>query len=200
MAREVLGDGGDVVGVGVDGVDLSVGLHVGGAGLERVLHHLVLVYIAVLVVDDDDALLIEAPAHAAGLTHVAAVLVKGVTHVARGAVAVVGHGLDYDGDAARAVALVGHGLVVIRAAGAESLVYRALDVVVGHIRCLGLCDDRGETGVVGGVAAAALLDRDYHLAGNLGKGLSPLGVLRALGFLYVMPLGMSGQSCQPQFV
>ena len=182
MAGEVLGYSRDVVRLGVDGENLAVLLHIGGAGLERVFHHLVFLDVAVLVVDDDNALLVKAPAHAAGLTHV------------------VGHGLDYDGDAARTVALVGDGLVVVRAAAAERLVDGALDVVIGHVGRLGLGNDGGEAGVVGRVAASALFDRDYHLAGYLGKGLGALCVLCALGLLYIMPLGMSRHIVNPCIV
>ena len=162
-----------------------------GAGLESVLHDLVLVQVAVLVVDDDDALAVEAPGHAAGGAHVAVVLVEGVAHVGGGAVAVIGHGLDDDGDAAGAVALVGDGLVIVRVAAAERLFDGALYIVVGHVRGLGLGDDCGKAGVVGGISAAALLDGDDHLSGDLGEGLRALGVLRALSLLYVVPLGMS---------
>ena len=113
--------------------------------------------------------------------------------VARGAVAVVGHRLDDDGNAARAVAFVGDGFVAVALAGGGRLFEDALDVVVRHIGRLGLGDDGREAGVVGRVGhAAALFDRDDHFLGNLRKGCRALCVLRALRFLNVMPLGMSG--------
>ena len=69
----------------------------------------------------------------------------------------------------------------------------SLDVVVRHIGSLGLGDDGRKTGVIRRVGnTAALLDRDDHFLGDLGKCRRALGVLRALGFLNVMPLGMSG--------
>ena len=112
----------------------------------------------------------------------------------RGALAVIGQRLDDDGDAAGAVALVGDGLVVVRVAGAERLVDGALDVVVGHIVRLGLGDDGGEAGVIRRVAAAALLDGDDDLLGDLGERRAALGVCRALGLLDIVPFGMSGHS------
>ena len=112
-------------------------------------------------------------------------------HVGGCAVAVIAHGLDDYGDAAGAVALIGDGLVVIGIAAAERLFDGALYIVVGHVRGLGLGDDGGEAGVIRGVPASALLDGDYHLSGYLGEGLRALSVLSALGFLYVVPLGMS---------
>ena len=111
----------------------------------------------------------------------------------RGALAVVGQGLHNDGHAAGAVALVGDGLVVVGAAGAQGPVDGALDVVVGHVDGLGLGDDRGQTGVVVGVAGAAALFHGHDdLLGDLGEGGGALGVGRALGLLDIMPFGMSG--------
>ena len=117
-----------------------------------------------------------------------------MTHFSNGTVAVVSHRLDDDGDAGRTVAFVSDGLVVIRVAGAERLVDRALDVVIRHVGGFRLGDDSCEAGIVIGVAAAALFDGHDHLAGDLRERLRALGVLRAFGFLYIMPLGMSGHS------
>jgi hypothetical protein len=114
-----------------------------------------------------------------------------VAHGTGGAVAVVGHGFHDHRHAAGAVAFVGNGLVVV-AARACRLFQAALDVVVGHVGGLGLGDDGGQAGVIGGVRTAALLHRDDQLLGDLGEGCRALGVLRALGFLDVMPFGMSG--------
>ena len=189
--------GDDIVeGVGIGG-DLkhgTVGGEVGCARLERVHHDGVLIVVAVLVVDDDDALAVERPAHAALRAHALAELVEVVADLGRGALAVIGQRLDDDGDAAGAVALVGDGLVVVRVAGAERLVDGALDVVVGHIVRLGLGDDGGEAGVIRRVAAAALLDGDDDLLGDLGERRAALGVRRALGLLDIVPFGMSGHS------
>lgn len=116
-----------------------------------------------------------------------------VADTACGAVAVVGHRLDDDSNAAGAVALVGDGFVVVAAAGCRCFFQHALDVVVRHIGGLGLGDDGREAGVIRGVGdAAALLDGYDHFLGDLRKGSRALCVLCALGFLNVMPLGMSG--------
>ena len=121
-----------------------------------------------------------------------------VAHGACGTVAVIGHGLHNHGHAAGAVTLVGDGLVIVAGAGAAGLLQHPLDVVVGHIGGLGLGDDRGQPGVVGRVGdAAPLLHRHNDLLGDFGEGRSPLGVLGALGFLNVMPLGMSGHENLP---
>ena len=117
-----------------------------------------------------------------------------MAHLGGGAVAVIGHCLNDDGDTGRAVAFISDGLVVIRVAGAERLVDRTLDVVIRHIGGFCLGNDSCEAGIVIGVAAAALFDGHDHLAGDLRERLRALGVLRAFGFLYVMPLGMSGHS------
>ena len=41
---------------------------------------------------------------------------------------------------------------------------------------------------------AAFLHGDDHFTRDLGEGLGPLGVRSALGFLYIVPLGMSGHN------
>ena len=110
----------------------------------------------------------------------------------RGALTVVGEGLHDDGHAVGAVAFVNHGLVVVGVVGAQSPLDGALNVVVGHIHCLGLGNDGGQTGVVVGVAGAAGLDRHDDLLGDLGECGAALGVCRAFGLLNIMPLGMSG--------
>ena len=191
LGRQRVGDGSDLVLGGVDVEYELLGLKIGGARVERVHHDGVLVQLLVLVVDDDDALAVEGPGDAVCRAHVPAVLVEVVADLAGGAVAVIGHGLDDDGDALRAVAFVGDLLVVFGVARAERLVDRALDIVIGHVGRLGLGDHGRKLGVAAGVAAAAFLDRDYHFARDLGEGLRALGVGRALGFLYVVPLGMS---------
>ena len=183
------------VGVGVDLEHVVRCLHVLGAGLQGVHHHGVLVQ--VLGVQDQHALLVEGPGHAAGGAQALAELVQQVPDLGGGALAVVGEGLHNDGHAIGAIALVDHALKVVGVPGAQSLVDGTLDVVVGHIGGLGLGDDGGQAGVIGGVAAAAGLDGHDHLAGDLGENLRALGVGRALGLLYVMPLGMSRHGALP---
>jgi len=180
------------VGVGRDLENIVLGVEVIGAGIERIHHDGVLVIVAVLVVDDDNALAVERPAHAALRAHALAVLIEIVTDLRRGALAVVGQRLNDHGHTAGAVALVSNSLVVVGVARAERLVDGALDVVVGHIGCLRLGDDGRETGVVIRIARAALLDGDDDLLGDLGEGGAALGVSRALRLLDIVPLGMSG--------
>ena len=120
-----------------------------------------------------------------------------MANIGRGAVAVIGHGVHDDGDAGGAVAFVGNSFVVVGRAAAERLFNGALDVVVRHIGRLRLGDDRGETGVVRRIAASAFLNGNDHFTGDLGERLCALGVLGAFGFLYVMPLGMSGHAVIP---
>ena len=115
-----------------------------------------------------------------------------MTDFGGGTVAVVGHGLNDHGNAAGAIALIDGGLKVIRIAGAERLLDGALNVVVRHIGSLGLCNDCCKTGIVRGIAAAAFFHGNDHFTGDLGERLCALGVLRTFGFLYIMPLGMSG--------
>ena len=126
-----------------------------GAGVQGVHHDGVLIQI--LFLDDDHALAVERPGHAAGGAQALAVLVQQVAHLGGGAVAVVGEGVHDHGHAGGAVALVHHVLVAVGVAGAQSLVDGALDVVVGHVGGLGLGDDGGQAGVVIGVAAAPVL-------------------------------------------
>ena len=120
-----------------------------------------------------------------------------MAHVGGGAVAVIRHGIHNNGHAGGAVAFVGNSFIVIGRAAAKRLFDGALDVVVRHVGRLRLGDDRGETRVVRRIAAAAFLNGNDHFAGDLGERLCALGILRALGFLYIMPLGMSGHAVIP---
>ena len=161
-----------------------------GAGVHDVLHHLVLGIGLFLVVDDEDALLLEAEGNAAGGAHVAAELVEQVADVARGAVFVVGQRLDDDRDPAGAVALVGVVLVAVLAAFAGRLFDDPLDVVVGDVVGFRLGDQHLQGRVVIGVAAAHL-DGNGNFTPDFGEDLR----LGAIGFLFlsfdVVPFGMS---------
>ena len=87
----------------------------------------------------------------------------------------------------------GNSAAIFSASTTGSLLQAALDVVVGHVGSLGLGDDGCQTGVVGRVGdTAAFLDSDDQFLCDLGEGGSSHSVLRALGFLNVMPFGMSG--------
>ena len=191
LGGQGIGHGVEVVGVGVDGEHIVLGLKVVGSAVHGIHHHGILFQLPFGVVDDQHALLVKGPADAAGGTQVAAELVEVMTHGTGGPVPVVGHGLHNDGHAAGAVAFVGDGLIVVPT-GTGSLLQATLDVVVGHVGGLGLGDDGSQPGVVGGIGAAALLHRNDQLLGDLGEGSRALGILCALGFLNVMPFGMSG--------
>ena len=115
-----------------------------------------------------------------------------MAHLTRGAVAVIGHGLNDDCNAGGTVAFVDDLLVVIGIACTERLINGALDIIVRHIRRFCLGDDRSKAGIVIRVAAAAFLDGDDHFARDLGERLSALCVGCTLSLLYIMPFGMSG--------
>ena len=118
-----------------------------------------------------------------------------MTNLGSGTLTVVGQSVHDYGHAAGAVALIGDGFEVLRAAGTQGLVDGALDVVVGHVDGLGLGDHGSQAGVVGRVAgAAAFLDGNNDLLGDLGECGGTLGVSSALGLLNVMPFRMSGHS------
>ena len=181
----------EAVRIGGDLKHGAVGLHILGAGIQRVHHHGILVQLALFVVNDDHALAVKGPADAALSTHALAEFVKIMADLGCSALTVVGQRLHDDSNAAGAVALVGDRFIVIGIAGTQCLVDGALDVVVGHIGCLGLGDNSGQAGVVVGVAAAALLDGHDDLLGDLGECGAALGVGRPLGLLNIVPLGMS---------
>ena len=148
LLLEGLDDVVERVGVGRDLEDVILGVEIVGTGVERIHHDGILVVVAVLVVDDDDALAVERPADAALRAHALAVLIEVVADLRCGALAVVGQRFDDDSHTAGAVTLIGDGLVVVGVARAERLVDGALDVVVGHVGSLRLGNDGRETGVV----------------------------------------------------
>ena len=100
------------------------------------VHDIVFLIVAIFVVDDQDALLVKGPGHAAVGAQVAAELVEVVAHGACGTVAVVGHGFHDDGNTAGAVAFVGDGFVVVATLAACSRLKGTRDVVVGHVGSL----------------------------------------------------------------
>lgn len=164
-----------------------------GTGVQRIHHQLI--GVLVLEIDDDDALLGEHEADAAHLAQVAAELVKVMAHIGRGAVAVVGQGLDHDGDAAGAVTLIGDCLILglVAALGALD---NALDVIVGHAVGLGLGNQSRQLGVGSGVAAA-LLNGHGDLAADLSENLGAGAVGLFLFTLDVIPFAMSGHGKIP---
>src|SRR5438445_9471438 len=116
---------------------------------------------------------------------------------AGGAVFVVGEDLDDHRRPARTVRFV-LGLLVRDArllTGAAT--NRALDVVGGHVVRLGVGDDRPQSRVHVGVAAAGPR-RDGQLFDEARENLPALGVRRALLVLDRMPLGMAGHVLELQ--
>ena len=186
-------DGGEVLGAGGDLGGVLACIEVIGTGVQRIHHQLI--GILVLEIDDDDALLGEHEADAAHLAQVAAELVKVMAHIGRGAVAVVGQGLDHDGDAAGAVTLIGDCLILglVAALGALD---NALDVIVGHAVGLGLGNQSRQLGVGSGIAAA-LLNGHGDLAADLSENLGAGAVGLFLFTLDVIPFAMSGHGKIP---
>ena len=136
-------NGGNIVGLCVHDKSLAVGLKVVSACVKGLHHDGVLVKLLILVVDDDNALLIERPRNAVCCAHVSAVLIKVVANFACGTIAVIGHSLNDYGNAVRAVAFVNDLLVVVGIACTECFV-DALNVIVWHVCSLCLGDDRSE--------------------------------------------------------
>src|SRR5271170_4010409 len=90
-----------------------------------------------------------------------------------GAGAVVGEGVDQDGDAAGGVAFVDRGFVVFAAEFAGAFHDRFFDRVLGHVGGFGFVDDVAKGEVVAGVAA--IFGGDNDLAGDLAPDLTALG-------------------------
>ncbi len=120
----------------------------------------------------------EAMEAAVKLAERAAGLGEGRADVGGGAVAVVGQGLDDDGDAARAVAFVAD-FVVVLAVGAGGLLDGALDIVLRHRLGLGVLDRQAQTRVHRRVGQARL-GGDGDFARQLGEHFRPHGILTAL--------------------
>ena len=164
-------------------------LDVGSAGVQRRHHDLVLVH-ARLALDDDQADLVKHVGDAAVGAQRAAVLVENVADIGRGAVAVVGHGGNDHGHAARRVALVLDLLVVDAADLAGCLCDGALDIVIGHVVGLRLRDHVAQL-AIGRRIAAAVSHRDGDFTADLGENLAARGVRLALFVLNICPLGMA---------
>ena len=185
----------EVIGLAADFHHHAVSLKVGSAGLQSVHHHGILVQLLILIVNDDHTLPVKAPGHAALRAQIAVALIKGVTNLGSGTLTVVGQSVHDDGHTAGTVALIGDSLKVLGVSGTQRLINGALDVVIGHVDGLGLGDHGSQAGVVGRVAgAAAFLDGNNDLLGDLGECGGTLGVSSALGLLNVMPFRMSGHS------
>ena len=143
---------------------------------------------------DHDALAVEQERHRARVGQRAAVAGHRGADLHRGAVPVVGEALDEHRDAGRAVALV-HDRLVVRAAGPRrrAALDRAVDVVVGDRRLLGLLDGVVERRVAGRVAAAHP-GGDLDVLDQLGEHLAALGVDDRLLVLGGRPFGVAGHA------
>src|SRR5581483_945050 len=107
-----------------------------------------------------------------------------------GAVAVVGQGLDDDGDAAGAAAFIAD-LVIILGIAADRFLDGALDIVLGHGFRLGGDDGRAQAGIVGRVGHAGF-GRHGDFARQLREQLGALLVLAPLAEHDVLVLTVAG--------
>ena len=107
-----------------------------GASLKDELHKGVLANLG--SANEELALLLEAVGHGAGLGHVAAVIVKGLTDFGRGAVLIVRGDFDDESDSARGVAFVDNLFVDDAGDFAGALLHRALDIIRRHVGRTGL--------------------------------------------------------------
>ena len=105
-----------------------------------------------------------------------------VAQLADRAVLVVGQRIDDDGRAAGAVGFVGDLFVADAGFFAGAAADGPLDVFGGHVRGLGVRDNRPQPRVHVGIAAAAAR-RDGQFLDDAGENLAALGVERALFML-----------------
>ena len=175
-------------GIGVHFIHVVQRHHVVRARLDGVFGDGVFVQIEGAL-DDEQALVAEHVRHAAGTAQLAAALGEGAAHVARGAVLVVGQGIDDQRAAADAVTFVHERFVVDVAQFARRLFDAALDIVVGHVVRLRLGDDVCQLAV--GLGVGVGLRRHGDLAPQLGEDAAARRVRLALPCLNVMPFAMS---------
>src|ERR1035437_1277643 len=168
-------------------------LDVGGAQLDHLQRQLL--GILTRRVGEDDALALEDPAHRTLLGDVAAVAGEDAADLRRGAVAVVGQGIDHDCHPAGPVALVAKLLVLDATLLAGATLDGAVDVVGGHVDLAGLLDSEAETEVGGGVSPT-LLGSDRDLSGHLRENGALFGVGGRLLVLDRRPLGVSGHGSE----
>jgi hypothetical protein len=119
-----------------------------------------------------------------------AIFGEGGAHIRRGAVAVVGHGLHDDGDAAGAAAFIADLIIIFRVVAAR-LLDGAFDIILGHGFRLG-GDDRGaKARIVSGVRQPSL-GGDGDFAGQLGEELGALLILAPLAEHDIFELTVTG--------
>ena len=122
-----------------------------------------------------------------------------MTNVRNGAVLVVRQGLNNDCNAAYAVAFIVVCLVIDLTVCAGVLIERALDVVVRHVVCLGLCNAVAQASIEIRISGAAFLDCDCHFTADFGENLCFFCIVCALALCDVIPLGMSRHGECPSF-
>ena len=130
--------------------------------------------------------------HGAGLGERAAAFGEIRAHLARCPVAVVGQGLDDDGDAAWRIAFIadfGIGLGI----GSRCLFDGALDIVLRHVFRAGGQDGGAQPRIHGRIGQAQFRG-DGNFAGELGKELGADRILLALFMHDVFELAMSRHS------
>src|SRR5699024_10123918 len=158
-----------------------------GAGFERMFENRFVVGIRAVA---QHAFALEQIGHGTIRTEIAAIAGEYVAHLGCGAVLVVGHAIDHDGDTVRAIALVADFLVVPGVAVAGTALDGTLDVVLRHVgrQRLVHCQPQPRIGIR---IAAAHACRDGQLTNQPGEYLAAFLVLRLLAVLDIRPLAVS---------
>ena len=107
-----------------------------------------------------------------------------------GAIAIIGHGLNEQRDAARAIAFVRDLFIVHAFFFAGAAPDGAIDRFIRHVAGLGVGNRLAQTRV-GIRVAAARARRDRQFLDEFGKEFPALGIERALLMLNRMPFRMS---------
>src|SRR5439155_15507455 len=168
---------------------VCIALDIASPGLDRRFEHLVSAGRSGRVGDLAD--MVEHEADAARLAEGAGCLGEGGAHLAGGAVAVIGQGLDDDRHPARPIALVAHFFIGIPALAAGAALNRALDGVLRHVG-LARRQHSGAQPRVGVGVGQARTRRGGQFPDDLGEDLGALFVLRALPVHDVFELRMAG--------
>ena len=172
---------------------LVIAFHIIGPGIQRGHHDGVGITRAGGVGDLAHA--VKAVADRSGLPQIAAAFGEIAAHVRGGAVQVVRHRLDDDGDAVDAIAFVPD-FGVIRRVTALGFLDRAFDHVLGHRHGLRGLHGQTQAGVLVGIRIAHL-GGDGDLLRQLGKHLRAQLVLLALAMLDVRPFRMACHDLAP---
>ena len=113
-----------------------------------------------------------------------------MAHISGAAVAIVRQDVEHDGGARRPVAFVGQFLIVASLGSAETLLYGALDVVLGNVVRLRLGKRELQPHISRRIAAAHA-HGNGDLPADLRRDLAANRIIRALFPLDVRPFGMS---------